>query len=144
MTRCAACGASTSTTGASARSPPATIPLPCAARTSSPPRSSSTAALTVAPGRLGALARLGCGVYAAALAASGLQARAAAGDPADAVLVPAVLATMHGAHGVGELAGAAQYGPPWAALALAAGLRSAAERPALDATAVFAPSLHSS
>ena len=101
-------------------------------------------ALTVAPGRLGTLARLGCGVYAAALAVSGLQSARRSGRAADAVLVPAVLATMHGAHGVGELAGAAQYGPPWAALALAAGLRSAAERPALDARAVFAPSLHSS
>ena len=56
--------------------------------------------------------------------------------------MPVVLATMHGAHGVGELAGAVQYGPPWAALALAAGLSGAAERAAMDETAVFAPSLH--
>jgi hypothetical protein len=58
------------------------------------------------------------------------------------VLVPAVLATMHGAHGVGELGGVAQYGPPWAALALAVGLSGVAESHALDETAVFAPSLH--
>jgi succinoglycan biosynthesis protein ExoA len=100
------------------------------------------AALSVAPGRLGVVARLGCGVYAAALLASGIQAARRGARPADAVLVPAVLATMHGAHGVGALAGAAQYGPPWAALALAAGLSGAANRPAADDTAVCAPSLH--
>jgi GT2 family glycosyltransferase len=100
------------------------------------------AALTVAPGRLGALARVGCGVYVAALAATGMQAARRSRSPADAVLVPAVLATMHGAHGVGELAGAARCGPPWAALALAAGLTGAAD--ALEPTpeSVCAPSLH--
>jgi succinoglycan biosynthesis protein ExoA len=100
------------------------------------------AALTVAPGRLGTLARLGCAVYGAALAASGVQSARRSGRPADAVLVPAVLATMHGAHGVGELGGVAKYGPPWAALALAAGLSGVAESHAPDETAVFAPSLH--
>jgi succinoglycan biosynthesis protein ExoA len=98
-------------------------------------------ALTVAPGRLGTLARLGCGVYVAALAASGLQTAKRTGRPADAVLVPAVLATMHGAHGVGELAGTAQYGPPWAALALAAGVGSVAQALELPAEPVCAPSL---
>jgi succinoglycan biosynthesis protein ExoA len=101
------------------------------------------AALTVAPGRLGRLARLGGAVYGAALAISGVQSARRSGRPADAVLVPAALATMHGAHGVGELVGAAQYGPPWAALALAAGLKGVAERHAPNQTAVFAPSLRS-
>jgi hypothetical protein len=52
-----------------------------------------------------------------------------------------VLAAMHGAHGVGELAGVIRFGPPWGALALAAGLTGAAERHAMGETASFAPSL---
>jgi succinoglycan biosynthesis protein ExoA len=102
------------------------------------------AAVALTPGRLGRLARVGCSCYALALVAAGIQAGRHAQHPADAVLVPAILATMHGAHGTGELAGAMRYGPPWAALAQAAGLRGAAERLATDETAVFAPSLHSS
>ena len=100
------------------------------------------AALALTPGRLGTLTRAGVGIYGAALVASGVQAARGARRPADAALVPAVLVTMHGAHGVGELAGAMRYGPPWAALALAAGLRAAAEPAAPDAAAVFAPSLN--
>lgn len=100
------------------------------------------AALSLAPGRVGRLARLGCGVYAAALAASGLKAARRTRRPADAVLVPAVLAAMHGAHGVGELTGAVTYGPPWAALARAAGLRGAAEALEPAPERVWAPSLH--
>jgi succinoglycan biosynthesis protein ExoA len=99
------------------------------------------AALAVTPGRLGTLARVGCAAYAAALVASGLQAARRAEPAGDALLVPAVLAAMHGAHGAGELAGAVRYGPPWAALALAAGFSGAAERLATDETTVFAPSL---
>jgi succinoglycan biosynthesis protein ExoA len=99
------------------------------------------AALTVVPGRLGTLARVGCGIYAAALAASGVRAARRSGRVADAVLVPAALAAMHGAHGVGELAGAVRYGPPWAALARAAGLGRAAEALAPEPEPVFAPSL---
>ena len=99
------------------------------------------ATLTVAPGRLGTLARVGGGIYAAALAASGLQAARRSRRPADAVLVPVVLATMHGAHGVGELTGAAHYGPPWAALARAAGLAGTAEALEPAAEPVWAPSL---
>ena len=100
------------------------------------------AALAVTPGRLGTLARLGCGVYGAALVACGLQASRRAQHLGDAALVPVVLATMHGAHGAGELSGAVRYGPPWAALALAAGLGGVAEKPAVDEQAVFAPSLN--
>jgi succinoglycan biosynthesis protein ExoA len=100
------------------------------------------AALALTPGRLGTLARVGVGIYGAALVASGVQAARRAEHPADAALVPAVLAAMHGAHGVGEIAGAIRYGPPWAALALAAGLGGAAEEPAVDGQAVFAPSLN--
>ncbi len=100
------------------------------------------AALAVTPGRLGTLARLGVGVYAAALAVLGVRTARRSGRAADAVLVPAVLATMHGAHGVGELAGVVRFGPPWTALALAAGLSGPGEGHATDDTAVFAPSLH--
>ncbi|MFL5863024.1 MAG: glycosyltransferase family 2 protein [Solirubrobacteraceae bacterium] len=99
-------------------------------------------ALALAPGRVGRLARLGCGVYAAAVAVTGMQAARRAECPADAALVPVVLPTMHGAHGVGELAGAAQYGPPWAALALAAGLRRRATAFEPAAEPAFAPSLN--
>ncbi len=99
------------------------------------------AALAVAPGRLGRLARLGCGVYAAALAVSGVQAAGRSGRPADAALVPVVLATMHGAHGVGELTGAVRYGPPWSALAMAAGLTEIGDALEPPPEAVYAPSL---
>jgi GT2 family glycosyltransferase len=99
------------------------------------------AALSVTPVRLGAIARLGCGVYAAALLACGVQAARRTRRPADALLVPAVLATMHGAHGVGELTGAVRYGPPWAALALAAGLHRVAEALGPEPERVWAPSL---
>ncbi len=99
------------------------------------------AALSVAPGRLGRLARLGCGLYLGVLAVSGVQAARRSGRPADGALVPAVLATMHGAHGVGELAGALRYGPPWAALALAAGLADVADALEPAAEPVRAPSL---
>jgi glycosyltransferase involved in cell wall biosynthesis len=99
------------------------------------------AALALAPGRFGTLARLGCGLYAAALSVSGLQAARRSGRAADAVLVPAVLATMHSAHGVGELAGAAQYGPPWAALATAAGMGKVAGALEPATQPVCAPSL---
>jgi succinoglycan biosynthesis protein ExoA len=99
------------------------------------------AALALTPGRLGRLARLGCAVYALALAAAGVQAARRAEHPADGVLVAAVLATMHGAHGTGELAGAMRYGPPWAALARAGGLSSLADRLEPGTEPVCAPSL---
>jgi GT2 family glycosyltransferase len=100
-----------------------------------------TAAVAAVPGRLGRPARAGCGVYLAALAVTGLRAARRAPRPADAALVPAVLMTMHGAHGVGELMGAARYGPPWAALALAAGLHRVAGALEPAPEPVFAPSL---
>jgi GT2 family glycosyltransferase len=99
------------------------------------------AGLALTPGRLGTLARAGVGAYAAALAASGVLATRRTRRPADAVLVPAVLATMHGAHGVGELAGAVRYGPPWAALASAAGLDGVAGALEPAPEPVCAPSL---
>ena len=100
------------------------------------------AAVAIVPGRLGWVARAGCGVYLAALAAAGLQAAQRAQRPGDAALVPAVLMAMHTAHGVGELSGALRYGQPWSALALAAGLGRLAGTLEPASEAVFAPSLH--
>ena len=102
------------------------------------------AVLALSPGRLGTLARAGVGAYGIALAAAAVQAARRTDRRGDAALVPVVLATMHGAHGVGELIGAAHYGPPWAALARAANLSRAPEGRAPDDTAVFSPSLSAS
>jgi succinoglycan biosynthesis protein ExoA len=99
------------------------------------------AAVAITPGPAGRLARVGCGVYGAALLASGLRASRQGDDVADAVLVPAVLAAMHGAHGVGALAGAAQYGVPWAALGRAAGLGRLTASLEPSPEPVYAPSL---
>ena len=55
--------------------------------------------------------------------------------------MPVVLATMHGAHGVGELTGAVRYGPPWSALAMAAGLTEIGDALEPPPEAVYAPSL---
>jgi succinoglycan biosynthesis protein ExoA len=98
-------------------------------------------ALATVPGRLGRLPRLGCGVYGIALAYAGVRGARRSGHAGDAALVPAALAVMHGAHGVGELAGAAQYGVPWAALARACGLGRLADGLEPAPEPVFAPSL---
>jgi hypothetical protein len=78
----------------------------------------------------------------------GLLAEAAAGaarrgEPLeDAAMVPVALATMHGGHGVGVLQGMWRFGPPWAALARAAGLGALVpSRRAEDEEPVYAPSL---
>jgi glycosyltransferase involved in cell wall biosynthesis len=73
----------------------------------------TVAAAIVAPRPIGALARAGLGVYAAALLAA--SARAPDAGPADRVALPLVFATMHGAWGAGFLAGAARFGPPFGA-----------------------------
>jgi succinoglycan biosynthesis protein ExoA len=86
-------------------------------------------------------ARLGLGVYAGALAAAGARARAKTDSTGDALLVPAVLATMHLAHGTGMLLGAVRHAPPLSALAAMAGLRSLSESIAPASEPVFAPSL---
>jgi hypothetical protein len=102
----------------------------------------TTLAMTVAaPRRLRRLARVGIAVYGATLTAAGVQARREAEHPADAALVPAVLAAMHLGYGFGALRQAAQGGPPWAALAGALGATGLAERLAPPPEPVFAPSL---
>jgi succinoglycan biosynthesis protein ExoA len=74
----------------------------------------TVAVAVVGPRALGSLARVGVGVYAAALLAG--SARAADAAPADRAALPLVFATMHASWGAGFLAGAARFGPPLAAL----------------------------
>ena len=94
-----------------------------------------------APRRVRAGARGGLGVYALTIATAGARASLDAERKADAALVPAVLATMHLAHGTGALRGALRHGPPLAAIARALGLRGLAERLAPAELPVHAPSL---
>lgn len=89
--------------------------------------------------RLGA--RAAVAAYLGALAVAGARARSNAESDLDALLVPAVLATMHLAHGTGMLVGAIRHAPPLAALASLVGLRSLAEPIAPAPEPVFAPSL---
>jgi succinoglycan biosynthesis protein ExoA len=58
------------------------------------------------------------------------------------VRVPLALAVMHAGHGAGFLAGAARFGVPSAALLRVLGAGRLADRLALPADAVYAPSLH--
>jgi cellulose synthase/poly-beta-1,6-N-acetylglucosamine synthase-like glycosyltransferase len=92
---------------------------PDAMRTSHvlPPGVALTAIAAVAsPRPVRRAARLGVGVYAAALVAGAARARRRA--PAeDVAALPAVLATMHLAYGFGALWGFARIGVPTAALA---------------------------
>jgi hypothetical protein len=88
-----------------------------------------------------AAARIGLAPYLAGLAFAAIRARPQAEQPGDAALVPVVLAIMHFAHGVGMLAGAAQYGPPLSALAASVGLNGLSASLAPAPEPVFAPSL---
>lgn len=101
----------------------------------------TTAGTVLAPRPLRRCARAALGVYAGALCASGWQSRAHAQAPVDAALVPAVLATMHFAHGTGTLRGALRHGVPAAALARVFGLAGLAQRLAPAPAQVSAPSL---
>jgi succinoglycan biosynthesis protein ExoA len=88
--------------------------------------------------RLRRLARLGQGAYAASLLAAGARALQSADAPADAALVPVALAVMHYGHGVGQIQGWIKYGPPLAAVAGLAGLKTSADP---EPEPVHAPSL---
>lgn len=99
------------------------------------------AAAVVGPRRSRRLGRGACALYGAALLSAGLRSLDGAGRPADAALVPLVLATMHLGYGSGSVEGVARYGPPLAALASAAGLERLAGSAALPIEAVYAPSL---
>ncbi len=91
----------------------------------------------VAPRPLRRAGRVALAVYAAALARAAGQASAGAGD---AALVPAVLATMHVAHGTGFVRGSARWGLPVMALARQVGLRRRADEAPFTG-AVRAPAL---
>lgn len=97
------------------------------------------ASALVTRGRLRRLARAGVGLYTVVLAAAGVSAARSGGTPGEAALVPAVLATMHSAHGLGQIRGWIRYGPPVAAVAGLAGAGGSSPGPASDA--VHAPSL---
>jgi succinoglycan biosynthesis protein ExoA len=96
------------------------------------------AAAVLAPDPLRRLARAGLVFYAGAVASAAVQT-ARRGRLAEAALLPAVLAAMHAAHGLGFLEGAARLGPPWQALARATGVRNGPVPPYLGP--VDAPSL---
>jgi succinoglycan biosynthesis protein ExoA len=93
------------------------------------------------PRPLRCLARVGEGLYIASLIQAGARARADAKTPADAALVPVVLAAMHHGHGLGQMKGWVRYGPPLGAIVHLAGRAGpdAAERTRSEP--VFAPSL---
>jgi GT2 family glycosyltransferase len=80
-----------------------------------PPGLAGTALLATA-GPLRRPARLGLGLYAAALARATLGMRGQAA-PADVLSLPLVFATMHLAYGCGFLWGSVRLGPPSAAVA---------------------------
>jgi succinoglycan biosynthesis protein ExoA len=101
----------------------------------------SAAAAVASPRLVRRPARAGLGVYALALAGTGVRAVADAEDPADAALVPAVLAAMHLGNGVGVIRGVLRNGPPLAALATAFGRRQLAARLTRPPEPVYAPSL---
>ncbi len=94
------------------------------------------------PRALRAAARAGLGLYAGALALEMARAAGRADPRADALRVPAVLATMHLGNGVGMFRGVRDFGLPGAALARAAGLRGLAGRLDPGRAIVHAPSLH--
>ena len=98
----------------------------------------------VAPRAVRRAARAGLTLYAAALAGAGLRASREAVNARDAALVPAVLAVMHLAFGVGVLRGVHRHGAPLAAVAGVLGLKRLAARLAPAPPPVFAPSLTAS
>jgi succinoglycan biosynthesis protein ExoA len=101
----------------------------------------TVAAALVAPDPLRAIARAGLTVHAAALAAAGIDASRSSEHSWDAMVVPAVIAVMHLAYGVGAYRGALRNGPPLAAVARTVGLTGIAARLTPPEQAPFAPSL---
>jgi glycosyltransferase involved in cell wall biosynthesis len=73
------------------------------------------AAALAGPGPLRRVARLGVLAYLTALLGATFEASRRSPRAEDA-LVPAALATMHVAHGIGFLEGSAKWGVPWRAL----------------------------
>lgn len=101
-----------------------------------------TGAIALAgPRPLRGLARIGEGLYIASLIRAGSRARAHAEVPADAALVPVVLAAMHHGHGLGQMKGWVRYGPPLGAIAHLAGRTAPGTAERTRAAPVCAPSL---
>jgi len=98
-------------------------------------------AAIAAPRPIRLLARLGVLMYAAALGVATVRALRSAADPGDALTLPAVLLAMHMGNGVGMIRGSVKMGPPWAAIATAAGQAELTERLAPEPERVWAPSL---
>ena len=101
-------------------------------------------AALAAPRAVRRVARLAIGAYAAVLVSAGVRAAGQADRPADALLVPVVLAVMHLAHGAGSIQGAIRRGPPLAAIALALGRGQLADQLRRPMERVHAPSLDGS
>jgi len=98
-------------------------------------------AAVVGPGRVRRAAGGGIGLYMIALAWTGVSAQRQADEWMDAALVPAVLAVMHLAFGLGFLRGVKRHGAPLAAVASSLRLKRLALRLAPESQPVFAPSL---
>lgn len=99
------------------------------------------ACVVAAPAPVRRVARLGATLYLGALLVAGLKAVQVAEMRRDAALVPAVLATMHVAHGAGAYRAAVRRGPPLAALTRVLGFPRLATRLTPPPEPVFAPSL---
>lgn len=96
-----------------------------------------------APRPLRRLARLGLLLYATALGVETVRAVPRAEHLQDALSLPSVMIAMHLGNGTGMLRGVVELGPPWAAIASAAGHERLAQRLARPAEPVWAPSLTS-
>jgi succinoglycan biosynthesis protein ExoA len=90
------------------------------------------------PGITRPIARAGLGAYAALLIAESVRARRRSTSCLDTALVPAAIATMHFAWGAGSLVGTLRFGPPWAGIGRAVGLKTG---PPSAPDLVYAPSL---
>ena len=92
-----------------------------------PPAVAITFALAVlAPGGLGRLSRRALALYGGAVAVGTVQAATVTerAPIRDLVWLPAVFAVMHLSWGAGFLVGCVRFGPPWAGLGGAFGLRN--------------------
>jgi succinoglycan biosynthesis protein ExoA len=101
----------------------------------------SILASVAAPRPLRALARFGLCLYGAALGIETVRASARAEHLQDALSLPSVMIAMHLGNGIGMIRGVIRLGPPWAAIASAAGSKGLARRLTGPPEPVWAPSL---
>lgn len=99
------------------------------------------AAAVLGPWPLRTAARGAMTAYGLALGLAAVSVLESAERPADAAVVPGVLATMHFGNGSGLIVGVMRHGLPRAALMSVLGLRSGAGHPTHSREAVYAPSL---